>query len=248
MKPLINLLTAALLAFAFSGCSTDNSPFSAGAGDASSTNIISAVKLTVASDNLNPEFIKATYGSGNDGEPPTTQLVSVDSWTVGGTLTISAYAADRSGFKTSGNDITFFSNFGSIEQSCTLADGTCSVNFTTLGDLPPVVNFGSLQTIVANFVIYTLGEESFFDANGNGYFDDEDIFTMDMDEPYLDNNSNGVFDVNVDEPIDVNNDGGYTPADGLYSGRNCQHSSLCSSSPTVIIWASGRVDLITTGE
>ncbi|VAW63777.1 hypothetical protein MNBD_GAMMA11-2185 [hydrothermal vent metagenome] len=249
MKKQLTLLLLTFLASLILGCGDDSS-FSPGGG-ISSSNIISKVKFTIASDNLNPEFIKVTYLPGT---PPTT-IDTIDSFTVGGALVISAFGADRFGAKTSGNNITFVSNYGSIESSCTLdIDGSCSSTLTSLGDLPPISTASiagtTTEIIAANIVIYTLGEESFFDANGNGFFDDGDIFntaTDDTDEPYLDNNNNNTFDAGTDEPIDIDGNGAYTPADGLYSGSNCQHSSLCSPSPSIIIWDDVQIDLITAG-
>jgi hypothetical protein len=255
MKNKVTHLTLAIFILAIASCSnSDNSPFTEGGGvGASNTDIVAANKLTIASSDVSPGFVEATYGTG---APPDniaiTEIITVDTQVIGGTLNISGYTADRAGFKTSGNNINFVSNYGSIEPSCSTTTGTCSVEFTTLGLLPPVTKpviqgvSPTLisQSIFANFVIYTLGEESFFDANGNGFFDDADTFTFDTDEPYLDNDNNGQFDAGIDEPIDIDGDGTYTPPDGLYSGSNCQHSTLCSPNPRITIWNSMQLDLI----
>jgi len=103
MKKQLTLLLLTFLASLILGCGDDSS-FSPGGG-ISSSNIISKVKFTIASDNLNPEFIKVTYLPGT---PPTT-IDTIDSFTVGGALVISAFGADRFGAKTSGNNITFVS-------------------------------------------------------------------------------------------------------------------------------------------
>ncbi len=245
MKQRFNLITTALFTASLLGCSAGNeSPFTEGGGaGTSSSNIITINKFSIASDNLNPEFVKASY----DTTVSPNTIASIISTTEGGTLTITAYGADKDGLKTAGNPITFRSNYGGIEPSCTLTDGTCSVTFTTLGALPDrsLDTINNVESIFANFVIYTLGEESFIDTNGNGYFDDGDGTTfVDIDEPYLDNDNNNTFDQGVDTPIDIDGSGGYTKKDGLYSGSNCQHSTLCSPSPTIVIWKDMQIDLI----
>jgi len=246
------IFTSSLLA----ACASSETPYIEG-GASSSSNLIAAHKLTIAADDIYPEFVTVTYGDGVLQYPDTTivpnhAIAYVNSNKVGETLTISVLGADRFGFKTTGNNITFKSNYGSIEQSCTITSGSCSVTLTTLSDLPAIsnpsaaINPPGLEIIAANIVLYTNGEESFFDANGNGYFDDGDTFTLDMDEPYLDNNNNGQFDAGIDEPIDIDQNGTYTPADNLYSGSNCQHSSLCSPKPSTVIWDSMQIDLVSS--
>lgn len=214
MSKLIFLALA--IPIVLTGCTNDeNSPFTEGGGT-SSLNIVSD-SFTLAADPLFPEFGTAS-----------------GVYTVGGTITFSIFGHDRFSIQTSGQTVYFMTEYGSIEGVCAMTSGTCTV--TLVGDEPPPAD--TLFTVIA----WTTGEESFFDVNGNGYFDDGDIFTHDMDEPYLDINGNGSFDTGIDLPIDLDNNGTYTPADGLYSGAGCAHSTLCANTSTITIWTDIEID------
>jgi len=252
MNTKLKLFSLLFITAALAGCDAGSeSPFSPGSSDSSSTNAITLNKLTIAVDNTEPGIIEVTFGDATPAtnNTPVDDIFSINSTTIGEELVFTAFGADSSGFKTSGNNMTFRSNYGSIESSCTLTDGSCTVTLTTLGQRPPITDdpFTGKEEIVANIVVYTLGEESYFDANGNGVFDDGDTFGPgnDVDEPYLDNNNNNVFDQGIDEPIDINNDGIHNGVDGLYSGNDCQHPTLCSPSPSITIWTNMDLTLST---
>ena len=60
-----------------------------------------------------------------------------------------------------------------------------------------------------------------------------------MGEPYIDKNADGVRDadeefVNYPNP-GLSTGGSFDVADGLYSGINCAHTTLCSSDQSVFI-------------
>ena len=216
-------LLALALSVLMAGCSSDEtSPFTEGGGS-SSLPIVSD-SLTLAADPLFPEI--GTAGG---------------VYTVGETIDFTIFGHDRFSVKTAGQTIFFMTEYGSIDAICSMVDGNCTA--TLVGDEAPPAD--TLFTVVA----WTTGEESFFDANGNGYFDDGDTFTPatdDVDEPYLDINGNGNFDAGTDIPIDLDNSGAtgaaYTPADGLYSGQGCAHSTLCSTATSVVIWTDIQID------
>ncbi|MCW9047300.1 MAG: hypothetical protein OQK46_04410 [Gammaproteobacteria bacterium] len=267
MKNNLTLLSCAVISTLLLGCGGSESPFSVN-GNVTAGNIDMA-NFTVAPtpDTASPQSVSVTYSDGITPDPfdgvtilPVTDILSIDSTTGNITVSIEVQGADKNRFKVSGSEITFQSNFGIIEPSCTLSSGSCSMTLLTTNisrGLPPLLpgavyngyeNFDSTppneQRIYANIVGYTSGEESYNDLNGNGFFDDGDDFLLDTDEPFIDNNANGVFDDGIDIPIDVDNSGGYTPVDGLYSGANCQHSTLCSPNSSIVIWDSVYIDLV----
>lgn len=266
MKNNLTLLSCALVTSLLAGCGSGESPYTE-AGNVSAGNIDMA-NFTVAPtpDTASPQAASVTYSDGitvvppNTGVLPVTDIVSIDSTTGNITVTIQVSGADKNGFAVNGSEITFQSNFGIIEPSCTLSSGNCSMTLLTTNisrGLPPLLsgevyngyeNFDptppNLQRIYANIVGYTIGEETYRDVNGSGFFDDGDEFLLDTDEPYIDNNADGDFDAGIDIPIDVDNSGGYTPADGLYSGANCQHSTLCSPNASIVIWDRAFIDLV----
>lgn len=96
------------------------------------------------------------------------------------------------------------------------------------------------------------GQETFTDLNANGFFDDGDSFVTagpnpdDRPDPFRDDNENGVRDsdeVFVEYPCGISTQCGssaqYNPADGLYSGPDCAHSTLCSSQQRLFIADTG---------
>ena len=59
---------------------------------------------------------------------------------------------------------------------------------------------------------YTPGREV-KDNNGDGVFDESDVCTKDLSEPYIDANDNGMYDLG-EKYIDANNNGQFDEADG----------------------------------
>jgi len=84
-----------------------------------------------------------------------------------------------------GTAINFISGGGQIEPSCATLNGTCSVTFTSANPRPA----NGRITVVA----YTVGEESFIDANGNNRYDAGEAFN-DLGEVFIDSNENRVWD------------------------------------------------------
>ena len=101
-----------------------------------------------------------------------------------------------------GTAIAFNTNGGHIAGSCTTpsspsspGDGTCQVTWTSANprpqladDNPPLKEKGRAQILAT-----TIGEESFTDTNGNGFWDAGEPFVP-LGEPYRDDNENGVYD------------------------------------------------------
>jgi hypothetical protein len=100
-----------------------------------------------------------------------------------------------------GTSIAFNTNGGHVGGSCTTpsalnaADGTCQVTWTSANPRPQLADDnpqlrarGRVQVLAT-----TIGEESFTDTNGNGYWDTGEPFTG-LGEPYRDDNENSTYD------------------------------------------------------
>jgi len=128
-------------------------------------------------------------------------------------------------FVPEGTTVSFKTEGGSIEGSCIssiLSD--CDVTWRSQDPRP----LDGRVTILAT----ALGQESFVDENGNGIFDQGDTFT-DMAEAFRDDNENGIRDIG-EEFLDINNDGIYSAADGLYNGSSCLPGfALCSAQKNI---------------
>lgn len=203
------LLTSTLLI----GCGGDDNPFAEGGG--ASSNPISDKNFEVAFSPVDPKVIDDEGFYSN---------VEVE---------LTAYVGDKFNSAVGGGTVYFKTQWGVLdENSCQVANGSCSVTWRSNAD------FGLIPTDGFNaFTAYTIGEESYNDLNGSGNFDDADIdYLRDIDEPFLDNDHNGVYSINNDEIIDIDNNGAHTPGDNLFNGSNCTHSTLCAlSTPSIMI-------------
>lgn len=162
-----------------------------------------------------------------------------DSWDYDGvTVPITVYLADRFNNPIQdGTSISFITELGSIASSCTTSggNGSCTVNWQSQN---PRGTTGAAGNAGRTTIIATVeGEESFIDNNSNGYFDDGDTFT-DQAEAFNDNNENGTYD-SGEFFVDINNNSIFDGVpDGLYNGPGCQHSTLCSTNTSTSVRAS----------
>ncbi len=150
-----------------------------------------------------------------------------------------------------GTAVTFTTEGARIDGQCTTVNGECSVEWTSQNPRPG--GTGILPDFVGRSTVLgtAIGEESFVDNNGNGVFDDGDVFT-DIPERWLDQNENGVrdlnepfFDFNVNGTYDLTADPG---GQMLFNGLLCQHSTLCSpNSGTLGISATNVIIMSTSG-
>lgn len=111
---------------------------------------------------------------------------------------------------------------------CSASAGTNVNAPTTAGGLGQP--YGGRATIIATAV----GEESFIDVNGNGYFDSGSDTWTDLPEAWRDDNENGTRDGTSEIFYDFDNDGSYDAADGLFNGVLCNGAS-CATSTTLHI-------------
>lgn len=115
-----------------------------------------------------------------------------------------------------GTTVSFRTNGGVIDPTCSTKNGVCSVEWRSQNPRP--VNGRAIILATA------LGEESFIDANGSGRYESAaDIFnpaTDDMPEAFLDVNENKIRDFD-EEFLDYNQDLLYTDGNGIYNGTLC---------------------------
>ena len=158
----------------------------------------------------------------------------------GVTETITAYLADNFNNPVpDGTTVNFTTEGGNIESTCTTANGSCSVIWTSSEPKPADHRITILAT--------ASGHESFFESNGNNIFDDQDGSAVtndgvsagwsrvspmssgfiDMSEAWRDDNENFAYD-DGERFIDFNNDGEFSGPDGLFNGPQC-NGSLCAA-------------------
>lgn len=155
-----------------------------------------------------------------------------------------------------GTPVYFAAEGGSIQPVCTTVSGTCEVTWVSQNPRPeagpPISDpLGSPDQVVSNssgratVLAWTLGSESFIDNNSNGLFDDGDTQEVDNPEAFLDRNENLMRDNDeefVNYPLpQIGFSGSYDIADGLYSGPNCAHSTLCDADETVFIYSNSEI-------
>jgi len=147
--------------------------------------------------------------------------------------TVSAVVADRfSNIVPDGTSISFQSECGRIGESggftASTEQGIATAVFRTSNPMIPTNLLAGPapvgRTGLCKILAYTTGDESYYDANGNGIFDAGDTCTGDLSEPYIDANDNGSHEA-LELYVDIDNSGGFTAADGV-----------CSSDTT--IWTS----------
>ncbi|WP_350593726.1 MULTISPECIES: Ig domain-containing protein [unclassified Pseudoalteromonas] len=197
----------------------------------------------------------------------------------GSEVTVNARLADHFNNPVpDGTAVSFITEGGVIEPSCTTSNGACSVTWRS-SNPRPFTNAMYENTIAqkcdrglpcplgilnndysvdlplggrATVLAYAIGEETFSDLNGNGYFDSQDFFSelFDIPEAFIDNNEDGTYggkDCNApaehcsannskgdefEEFIDFDNDGQWTTGNSMYNGLLCRPEdvaiNLCS--------------------
>jgi Bacterial Ig-like domain (group 1) len=163
------------------------------------------------------------------------QCPNVEGWSRDGVVAaVTARLSDRFNNPVpDGTAVTLQTEGGSIVSQCQTsgAIGACTVNWTSSNPRPVASAVGELRPGRSTLLATAIGEESFFDTNGNGSFDNGENFT-DLPERYLDENENNVRD--SFEPIyDFNNNSTYDAADGDFNGVLCLDTAgRCSTNVT----------------
>lgn len=169
----------------------------------------------------------------------------VEGWSIDGiTDTVTVHLSDRFHNPVpDGTSVAFTTNGGQIQPSCTTTNGTCQVTWTSANSRPPGPPSDPLSVIGhAEILAYATGEESFVDKNGDGIFDQGDLFKLypgwsgstdnffgqptqdDIGEVYLDQNENGQYDPG-EYFFDFNHNGQRDPPDHEFHGTGCSSAN-----------------------
>jgi hypothetical protein len=141
-----------------------------------------------------------------------------------------------------GTAVAFTTNGGHIDGSCLTGtangtytpvkgEGSCTVSWTSANprpmttDSPPVLANGR-ATILATAV----GEESFTDVNGSGFYQAGDSFSH-LGEPFLSANESTTY-VSGDYFLDYNHNGQYDGPSNSFVGITCTGTTATSSCTT----------------
>ncbi len=183
------------------------------------------VTATVTGTSISTQSSKLDISTGipdQDSFSLSIKTLNPETWTIDGVVdAVTVQVADHfNNPAPDGTTITFTADGGQIGPSCQTTAGSCSVNWTSSSPRPS----NGRVVIMAS----TIGEESFTDVNGNGYYDSGEPFT-DMPEAWRDDNENGVHDSGEDY-IDFNHNNLYDAANGLYKGSLCK--SNCDPNAT----------------
>ena len=138
-----------------------------------------------------------------------------------------------------GTAVAFTTNGGQIGGNCVTAGGTgsCSVNWTSSNPRPaPTDNPPSLRAGRTTVLATAIGEESFTDANGNGFYDTGEAFAN-LGEPYRDDNENNAYDLG-EYFLDFDQNQMRTPPSGVFKGITCTGNTPGSTCSTTT-WAIG---------
>lgn len=178
---------------------------------------IPETSISVLSDNL-------TISTGlpdQDSFSLSADIFNPEAWNYDGEpVTLTIRAADHFNNPVpDGTAISFITEGGVIDPSCTTVNGACSVEWRSQAPRP----VDGRVTILAT----TVGEESFTDLNGTGRFESGDVIA-DMPEAFLDSDEDGNYSVGTEEFFDFNLDGQYTPGNGLYNGTLCDDTVACT--------------------
>lgn len=181
-------------------------------------------------------------------------IAAAPGWNAERTLThngieveISVYAGDSFGNNAfDGVGVSFWSpEMGTIEPSCILQGGQCSVTWISSGIRPDP----RLVTIIA----YASGAEDFVDENGNNLYDAGEPFT-DLGEPYADENGNEVYDLGeffvdfIDDDPDSEKGVWNPDGNGQWDGPCPDGATGCTADSSVVISTQGVLYLCPDSE
>ncbi|MBI3188154.1 MAG: hypothetical protein HYZ31_09875 [Gammaproteobacteria bacterium] len=219
MQSIIKTSCGAALVVILVGCGDTEGGFTS--SGSTGTNIPSAAHFSLASS----EAPAAEVFTGTLADSSTWV------WEVDHEVDISITVGDNKNIKVNGGTVHFAVDYGLLSAAnCTLDNGSCSIKWYSEGfSQAPLDNYATITA-------WMIGEESYYDINDSGNFDDGDIQSTDTAEPFLDINHNGTFDTGIDVLIDIDNNSTFTPADGLFNGQNCTHSTLCSPTTRIPIY------------
>jgi hypothetical protein len=183
----------------------------------------------------------ANYGPG---ATPGPACPNVESYGIDGvTVPVTVRLADRYNNPVpDGTAVAFNADAGHIVGDCATpsspaspGDGTCLVTWTSAnprpqpsGDTPPIQAPGRGMILAT-----AIGEESFTDVNGDGFWESGEPF-VNLGEPYRDDNENGQYDLG-EYFLDFNQNGKWDAGNGTFKGIVCTGSSPGSTCSTTTL-------------
>lgn len=189
---------------------------------ASTTNATSGVTISSQSGQL----VITTGLPDQDSFSISATEFAIDGGCDGQTTTLNIRAADRyNNPAPPGTAVSFTSEGGKVNGQCLMAGdledpsaeaGVCSVLLTVQNPRPS----DGRVTVLAS----AIGEESFTDANGNGFRDAGEPFT-DLPEAFVDFDEDNVRDA-IEPILDFNGDGIYNLANGIFDGYICEQAGV----------------------
>lgn len=132
-----------------------------------------------------------------------------------------------------GTAASFSTEYGSIGDSCVTSDGVCTVTWTSQAPRG-FTDLGNVDVGRSTILVTVIGEEYFVDGNGNGIYDEGELF-QNLPEAFLDRNEDSQY-TPVSDPsdltgaeetfVDFNNNGVYDLNDSprWYNGILCPQS------------------------
>lgn len=140
-----------------------------------------------------------------------------------------------------GTALYFTTEGGAIEPSCLTTNGACVLTWRSQDPRPSsaLANHTGDVTVLVRAV----GEETFTDTNGNGYFDSGESFT-DLGEAFRDDDEDGVFDPGVETYFDYNNNGSWDGPNGLYNGSLCLDAARALGHCAALVEVTDSIKLV----
>ena len=153
-----------------------------------------------------------------------------------------------------GTAVSFTTEGGIIEPSCTTVAGSCSVIWTSANPRTPDHRITILATAI--------GHETLFDANGNNSYDNADgpalidntdsglessayglTGFVDYSEAWRDDNANNLKDAS-EIFLDYNSNGQFDGPDGLFNGPQCISDSACGQGSAATVHIRQALELV----
>jgi hypothetical protein len=136
-----------------------------------------------------------------------------------------------------GTAIAFTTDGGHVVGSCATpsasgaADGTCTVNWTSANPRPFPTQ--SLAPGRVRILATAIGEESFTDVNGNGFYDVGEPFS-DLGEPYRNDNESAGYD-SGEYFLDFNGSQTRDAGNGVFKGITCTGNTSADTCSTTTL-------------
>lgn len=175
----------------------------------------------------------ATYPSATASQAcPNVEAYNLD----GVQVPVTVWLADRyNNPAPDGTAVAFTTDAGNIGGNCTTplktsGDGACQVTWTSANPRPqPSQDVPAIPSVGFGMILATaIGEESFVDSTGSGFYVAGDSFSN-LGEPYLDENADGIYEYPYEPFLDYYKTGKYEGPSGSFIGIICNGTSATST-------------------